>query len=69
MFVDFFIKRPVFAIVCALIILLVGLISLTTLPIALFPNISPTQIVVRANYVAVATIIPQTTLKRNLVAR
>jgi hydrophobic/amphiphilic exporter-1 (mainly G- bacteria), HAE1 family len=61
MFVDFFIKRPVFAIVCAIVILLVGLISLTTLPVALFPNISPTQIVVRANYVgASATVVEET---------
>ncbi|WP_066376815.1 efflux RND transporter permease subunit [Anabaena sp. CA = ATCC 33047] len=50
MFVDFFIKRPVFSTVCALIILLVGLISITTLPIARFPDISPTQINVSANY-------------------
>ncbi|MEW6490969.1 MAG: efflux RND transporter permease subunit [Cyanobacteriota bacterium] len=50
MFVDFFIKRPVFSTVCALIILLVGAISIPTLPIARFPDISPTQISVTANY-------------------
>ena len=50
MFTDFFIKRPVFATVCALIILLSGLISITTLPIARFPNIAPTQISINANY-------------------
>ncbi|MBD2594620.1 efflux RND transporter permease subunit [Nostoc spongiaeforme FACHB-130] len=50
MFVDFFIKRPVFATVCAIIILLVGLISIPTLPIARFPDISPTQVNVTANY-------------------
>ncbi|MBD2363958.1 efflux RND transporter permease subunit [Anabaena minutissima FACHB-250] len=50
MFVDFFIKRPVFSTVCALIILLVGAISIPTLPIARFPDISPTQINVAANY-------------------
>ncbi|MGH1395711.1 MAG: efflux RND transporter permease subunit [Trichormus sp.] len=50
MFVDFFIKRPVFSTVCALIILLVGGISIPTLPIARFPDISPTQINVAANY-------------------
>ncbi|NER78586.1 MAG: efflux RND transporter permease subunit [Leptolyngbya sp. SIO1D8] len=51
MFVNFFIKRPVFATVCALILLLVGAISIPTLPIAQFPDISPTQISVRANYI------------------
>lgn len=50
MFVDFFIKRPVFATVCGLIILLLGLISIPTLPIARFPDITPTQISVTANY-------------------
>jgi len=41
MFADFFIKRPVFASVCALIIILVGAISIPTLPIERFPDISP----------------------------
>ena len=50
MFADFFIKRPVFASVCALIIILVGAISIPTLPIERFPDISPTQINVTANY-------------------
>ncbi|MFE1744132.1 efflux RND transporter permease subunit [Coleofasciculus sp. H7-2] len=50
MFVDFFIKRPVFATVCSLVILLVGAISIPTLPIAQYPEISPTQITVTANY-------------------
>ncbi len=50
MFVDFFIKRPVFATVCSLIILLVGAISIPTLPVAQYPELSPTQINVTANY-------------------
>lgn len=50
MFSNFFIKRPVFSTVCALIVLLVGLISIPTLPIAQYPNISPTQVTVQANY-------------------
>ncbi|MFN6535726.1 MAG: efflux RND transporter permease subunit [Nostoc sp. EkiNYC01] len=50
MFVDFFIKRPIFASVCAILILLIGLISIATLPIARFPEISPTQISVTSNY-------------------
>ncbi|MBV6621805.1 MAG: efflux RND transporter permease subunit [Rivularia sp. (in: Bacteria)] len=51
MFADFFIKRPVFTSVCAIIILLVGAISIPTLPTARYPQISPTQINVTANYV------------------
>ena len=50
MFADFFIKRPVFASDCALIIILVGAISIPSLPIERFPDISPTQINVTANY-------------------
>jgi HAE1 family hydrophobic/amphiphilic exporter-1 len=50
MFVDFFIKRPVFATVCSIIIILVGAISIPTLPVDQYPDISPTQINVTANY-------------------
>ncbi|MEA5602121.1 efflux RND transporter permease subunit [Nostoc sp. UHCC 0252] len=50
MFVDFFIKRPIFASVSAIVILLIGLISIPSLPIARFPEISPTQISVTSNY-------------------
>jgi len=50
LFVNFFIKRPVFSTVCSLIVLLLGAIAAFTLPIAQFPNITPTQVVVTANY-------------------
>lgn len=48
--INFFIKRPVFSTVSALIILLVGMISLVNLPLAQFPEISPIEIQVEANY-------------------
>ena len=51
MFVNYFIKRPVFATVCALILLLAGAVSIPTLPIAQYPDISPTQVNVTANYI------------------
>ena len=51
MFVNYFIKRPVFATVCALIMLLIGAVSIPTLPIAQYPDISPTQINVTARYI------------------
>jgi HAE1 family hydrophobic/amphiphilic exporter-1 len=50
MFVDFFIRRPIFAIVCSLIIVLVGGICIPSLPVEQYPDISPTQINVTANY-------------------
>lgn len=50
MFVDFFIRRPVFSIVCSLIILLVGAIAIPSLPVDQFPDISPIQVSVTSNY-------------------
>ncbi|MDM9381258.1 efflux RND transporter permease subunit [Chlorogloeopsis sp. ULAP01] len=62
MFVDFFIKRPVFTSVCAIIILLVGLISIPTLPTEQYPEISPTQVEVTANYVGASSEIVENTV-------
>jgi len=62
MFVDFFIKRPVFTSVCAIIILLVGAISIPTLPTAQYPEISPTQINVTANYVGASAEVVENTV-------
>jgi HAE1 family hydrophobic/amphiphilic exporter-1 len=49
--VDFFIRRPVFATVCALLIILAGAVSIPTLPISLYPQLAPPQVVVTSNYV------------------
>ena len=62
MFVDFFIKRPVFASVCALIILLLGAISIPTIPAARYPEIAPTQINVTANYVGASAEVVENTV-------
>jgi hydrophobic/amphiphilic exporter-1 (mainly G- bacteria), HAE1 family len=51
LFVDFFIRRPVFATVCALMIILAGAISIPTLPVAQFPNLAPPQVVVTSTYI------------------
>src|ERR1039457_3633270 len=51
MFVKFFINRPVFATVCALLILLGGAAVLPTLPIAQFPNLAPPQVGVTSVYI------------------
>jgi hydrophobic/amphiphilic exporter-1 (mainly G- bacteria), HAE1 family len=51
MFVDFFLRRPVFATVCALLIVLGGLAVLPTLPIAQFPNLAPPQVGVTSVYI------------------
>ena len=48
--VNFFIHRPVFASVIAIIMVLTGLIAYNLLPVAQFPDITPPQVVVTANY-------------------
>jgi hydrophobic/amphiphilic exporter-1 (mainly G- bacteria), HAE1 family len=50
-FVDFFIQRPVFATVCALLIVLAGAISIPSLPIAELPELAPPQVFVTSNYI------------------
>jgi HAE1 family hydrophobic/amphiphilic exporter-1 len=50
-FVDFFIHRPVFATVCALMIILAGAICIPTLPVAMYPTLAPPQVGVTCNYV------------------
>ena len=51
MFVEFFIRRPVFASVCALLIVLAGSAVIPTLPIAQFPNLAPPQVGVTSSYI------------------
>jgi len=51
LFVAFFIRRPVFATVCALLIVLGGAITIPTLPIAQFPDLAPPQVVVTSGYI------------------
>jgi hydrophobe/amphiphile efflux-1 (HAE1) family protein len=46
----FFIHRPVFAIVISLIILIAGGMSISTLPVAQYPQISPPTVEVEINY-------------------
>ncbi|MBQ8677023.1 MAG: efflux RND transporter permease subunit [Alphaproteobacteria bacterium] len=50
MFSDFFIRRPRFSFVISIVIVLVGIIALFKLPIALYPEVTPPQIAVRAAY-------------------
>lgn len=50
MFSNFFIKRPIFAIVVSLVIVISGLISMFQLPIEQYPNMAPVQIMVTASY-------------------
>ncbi len=46
----FFIRRPIVAIVIAILTVIVGLVSMLQLPISQFPNIVPPEILVTATY-------------------
>jgi hydrophobic/amphiphilic exporter-1 (mainly G- bacteria), HAE1 family len=47
----FFIKRPIVAMVIAILMVIIGAITIATLPIAQFPNIAPPEIRLQATYV------------------
>jgi multidrug efflux pump len=46
----FFIDRPIFASVISIIIVIAGLVAMSNLPIAQYPNITPPVVTVSANY-------------------
>jgi multidrug efflux pump len=50
MFSKFFIERPIFATVLAMVIVLAGLVAMKALPIAQFPTITPVQVQVTTTY-------------------
>ncbi|MFM2198183.1 MAG: hypothetical protein RLZZ505_1615 [Verrucomicrobiota bacterium] len=47
---DFFIRRPIVAMVISILICIVGVVSLTSLPVSEYPNVSPTLIQVTSSY-------------------
>ena len=50
MFSDTFIRRPVLASVCSLIVVLIGAVSITLLPVDYYPEVSPPTVSVTSNY-------------------
>lgn len=48
--IEFFLRRPIFASVASLIILLIGLVSIPMLPVAQFPTVAPPTVTVQAVY-------------------
>jgi len=62
MIADVFIKRPVTAIVISIVIVLVGIISILTLPVAKYPDITPPTVQISSNFIgADAETVEQTT--------
>src|SRR5512134_2046831 len=50
MFVDTFIRRPILASVCSLVIVLAGALAIPTMPIAWYPEVAPPTVAVTAVY-------------------
>ncbi|MGH9575799.1 MAG: efflux RND transporter permease subunit, partial [Terriglobales bacterium] len=47
---EFFVNRPIVAIVIAILMVMIGLVAMSGLPVAQFPNIAPPEIQVKATY-------------------
>ncbi len=62
MFVDFFIWRPIFATVLAILITLAGAICIPTLPIAVFPEVTPPTVQVKATYTGAPAAVVESTV-------
>ena len=50
MFSRFFVRRPVFAWVIAILIMLAGVLAIRTLPVAQYPDVAPPAIKISATY-------------------
>ncbi|HEX6973661.1 MAG TPA: multidrug efflux RND transporter permease subunit [Vicinamibacterales bacterium] len=50
MFADTFIRRPILASVCSLILILAGALAIPTMPVAQYPSLAPPQVTVNAFY-------------------
>ena len=47
----FFINRPIVAMVISIVMVIVGVITIATLPVSQFPSIAPPEVQIQANYV------------------
>lgn len=69
MFSSFFVKRPRFAVVLAIVMTLAGLIALTRMPVAQFPNIVPPQVLVSTRYPGASAGVVEQTVAQTLEAQ
>ena len=53
--IDFFIRRPIFAAVCSIVLTLAGVLAIPLLPIAQYPDLAPPQVTVSASYVGASS--------------
>jgi multidrug efflux pump len=59
---QFFIKRPIFAIVIALLVMLAGALSISRLPVEQFPPIAPPSVQINASYAGASALTMQNTV-------
>jgi HAE1 family hydrophobic/amphiphilic exporter-1 len=50
MLIEFFVRRPIFAAVCSIVIVLMGAVSIGILPIDYYPQVTPPAVTVTTNY-------------------
>ncbi|GAB4362746.1 MAG: efflux RND transporter permease subunit [Cyanophyceae cyanobacterium] len=60
MFVDFFVRRPVFSSVCSIILVVFGAIGYGRLPVQEFPNIDPPVVTVVTTYLGASPAVVET---------
>ena len=58
----FFIERPRFALVISIVIILVGIIAMTKLPLEQYPNVTPPQVRVSATYMGASSDVVESTV-------
>lgn len=66
---NLFIKRPKFAIVISLVIILAGIISMLSLPLEEYPMITPPQVVISAQYPGASAEVIESTIAAPLEAQ
>ncbi len=53
---EFFVRRPIVAMVIAIVIVIVGLVALGRLPVAQYPEITPPMVTVSATYTGASAV-------------
>lgn len=66
MFVNFFIRRPIFSTVISLVIVLAGIVCIPILPVAQFPDIAPPTVQVSATYTGASADVIEKTVTQPL---
>lgn len=69
MFTNFFIKRPVFASVCSLLIVILGAVGYTRLPVQEYPKIDPPIVTVSTSYPGASSQVVETEVTEILEAQ